>query len=232
MATVDHTKPKTEPKYSKSTPNLAGQRFHRLFVISFAGRTKNHKMAWNCICECGTRTVTTANELTHKNGPRSCGCLRRERSKERTTVHGFSGMPEYKTWKDMIDRCYSENCIAYKYYGGRGISVCERWRQSFSDFLEDMGNRPCGHTIDRIDNDGNYEPANCRWATRREQASNRRKAVPRAEIVIEFNGMQKTVSEWSEYTGVKVGTISCRRSRGYPIEQVLHSGKLPRKVRG
>jgi hypothetical protein len=226
MATIDYSKPLDLPNFDHRILDLTGKKFERLLVVSFAGRTKHNKIAWNCICDCGTKTINTSNKLIGNDGPKSCGCFRRERSKQQTTIHGNSYVPGYKCWKDMIDRCHNKNCSAYEYYGYRGIAVCDRWRCSFENFLQDMGMRPDNHSIERINNDGNYEPENCRWATMKEQASNRRKAKPRAKIVIEFNGMQKTIPEWSEYLNVPVGTIWCRRSRGYSVEQVLSCGKI------
>lgn len=131
-------------------------------------------------------------------------------------VHGAQ-TPTYFSWQHMNDRCYNSNHAFYKDYGGRGISVCERWRKSFTNFLDDMGERPSKlHTIDRIDGNGNYEPDNCRWATRKEQARNRK-----TNRLIAFNGVTRTLAEWSELTGINREKISWRIDHGWPIEKAM-----------
>lgn len=151
--------------------DLTGQRFGRLVVVEEAGRDKQSKVMWQCKCDCdGTATVVSSN--LKSGNTKSCGCL----IEEAHTKHGMCGTPEYSSWEHMIQRCTNPSNNKYNDYGGRGITICERWKD-FANFFEDMGARPADHEIDRINNDGNYEPGNCRWTTRTKQCRNMR--IPR-----------------------------------------------------
>lgn len=181
--------------------DLTGIRFGNLTVVGFAGQYKNGVSKWNCACDCGQSAVAGMGAL--KRGDTvSCGCHRRSLLR----THGLSGVPEYQIWAAMIQRCGNPSNSAYHNYGGRGVVVCSEWRESFARFLADMGERPgTEYSIDRIDNDGNYEPENCRWATNVEQSSNRRN-----NRRVTVNGETKTVSEWSREHDICVETIESR----------------------
>ena len=161
--------------------DLTTQRFGRLIVIAKNGR-KKRAITWECQCDCG-RIVTVRGNHLRSGVSKSCGCLNTDLTRVRATTtllashtkHGLSRTTEYRSWHAMLWRCYDQRAPSYRYYGGRGISVCAEWRRSFEQFLRDMGSKPSvKHSIDRIDPSGNYDPANCRWATAKEQASNQR----------------------------------------------------------
>ena len=155
--------------------DIAGQKYNRLTVLKQAGRDKRGYVIWLCKCDCGNETNASANSL-RQNNTQSCGCWKREElsTQPHAQRHGRTFTPEYRAWNGLRERCRNPNNKDFANYGGRGIRVCERW-QVFEAFLTDMGERPPGMVaIDRINNDGDYEPGNCRWATASQQNKNRR----------------------------------------------------------
>lgn len=153
--------------------DLSGQIFDRLTVISRTGSDKRGHSIFKCKCICGAEIETLGNSLL-TGRTCSCGCKNRDKLRELSTKHGKAYTSTYQTWINIKDRCLNEKNKAFKYYGGRGISVCESWLQSFENFLKDMGDKPEGLTIERLDVNGNYEPSNCKWATWDEQRKNKR----------------------------------------------------------
>jgi hypothetical protein len=161
---------------SAPTEDLSGRVFGYLTVLSYEGRLgTDRRPAWKCVCKCGNEKVTTAKRLK-SGGTTSCGCKQLEAIRRTATKHGGHGTREYGTWMAMRRRCLDRGNVAWKHYGGRGITICERWDR-FENFLDDMGLCPPGLTIDRKDVNGNYEPGNCHWATDEEQRLNKRIAT-------------------------------------------------------
>lgn len=165
-------------------PVLAGERFGRLSAISNIGVNGNLQRLWLCQCDCGENTTVAGAGLRSGN-TQSCGCIRRERAirlgcERKTHGEATTRTPEYYSWSAMKERCLNPRKDNYPRYGGRGILVCDRWREDFEAFLADMGRRPSQrHTLDRIDTNGNYEPDNCQWSTPKQQANNRRRPAGR-----------------------------------------------------
>jgi hypothetical protein len=158
-------------KRNRTIKDLVGKKFNKLTVQK---RINPNKLGveWLCLCDCGGEKTITTSQLKRI---KSCGCLQKEVGK-RVQTHGLSKTKEFKIWLAMKDRCFREKNPRYKSYGGRGITVCERWLK-FENFIKDMGSKPKNKSLDRKNNNGNYEPSNCRWATSKQQANNRRNNV-------------------------------------------------------
>ena len=166
------------------TIDLIGRRFGRLEVLERITPVGDGRIKWLCRCDCGNVVGVCGSNL-QTSTTASCGCLRIEITKNRSTTHGDKGSKEYASWSNMLTRCYNPNSTQYKWYGGRGIKVCDRWRNSYENFLEDMGRCPEGLTLDRIGVNGNYSSENCRWASWEVQANNKQvhvKAAIRNEL--------------------------------------------------
>lgn len=192
-----------------------GQRFGRLTVVAYAGRERK-RTRWQCLCDCGNTTIVESGNMV-EGQTQSCGCLFIERLKQRSTIHGKKGLPEHAIWVTMRHRCYLPNSSNYHTYGARGIWVCDKWRNSFQTFYDDMGPRPSPkHSLERIDNAGGYEPGNVRWATPTEQANNRR-----SNRLIEWRGDTKTMAEWARTIGLPSYVIQLRFRRGWSIDRTL-----------
>lgn len=195
--------------------DISGQRFGYLRAVSLhPERTAKGQAVWVCLCDCGN-TKNCPGILLRNGFTRSCGCYRR--SAVWHITHGRSGTPEYIIWGSIINRCTCKQSYNFKSYGGRGISVCDRWRK-FENFFADMGTRPSPHlTVERVDNEKPYSPANCIWATRKDQARNRR-----GNRRLTFNGKTLTVAEWSEITGIHTRTIRARLDvQNWSVEDAL-----------
>lgn len=180
---------------------MIGEKFNRLTVISVAEPGKKNRTRYNCLCECGKTTVQFGTIL-RTNRIKSCGCIIFETRDGKSTEYRH----EFDAWKAMIRRCYVETEKAYKNYGGRGITVCDRWLNSFENFLLDMGERPSSeYSLDRDDNEGNYTPSNCKWATRTEQNNNKR-----TNVILTHNGKSMTISQWAEELGCSHAKLNNR----------------------
>lgn len=202
------------PKHSHNFKDLTGQVFNRFTVISRGQDYAPGIVRWNCRCECGTEKLIHGAALRSGN-TKSCGCFKsfgihgHARRNGRTKV--------YKAWNSMVSRCQNKNHASWKYYGGRGITVCERWLHSFENFFTDMGEPPTQkHSIDRIDNDGNYCINNCRWTIPKFQSRNTRR-----NRLIKFRGKTKCLVEWSEETGLTFSQLWGRLNLGWSIDKVF-----------
>ena len=184
--------------------DLTGKRFGRLSVLAYVGMVRTAP-SWLCRCDCGTEKTVPGGNLRY-GFVTSCGCAHADELRARNTTHGQRQTPEYKTWCNIRSRCSNPKAVGYEYYGQRGIKVCERW-DDFENFRKDMGLRPSAqHSIDRINVNGNYEPGNCRWATRQQQMANRT-----CNRFVTVDGERMIQSEAARRAGISVNTFKYRQ---------------------
>lgn len=192
----------------KKVKDITGRRFGRLVVTAFCDTVRGHGYArarWHCLCDCGATTISYSTHLLAGQAM-SCGCIQ--------ATHRMSNSPEYKIWTGILKRCRNCSSIAFPLYGARGIEV--RYA-NFDEFFADVGRRPGpDYSVDRINNDGHYEPGNCRWATRVEQTNNTRR-----NRVIEIGGITKTVAQWCRETGVPSAVARRRIQLGWSVEDAV-----------
>lgn len=213
--------------------DITGMKFNMLHVIRENGRGAGGKVMWLCKCDCGEEKTIKGDDI--RNGKsHSCGCYQRLRSSEKA-AHGHSrrigrASPTYNSWAAIIKRCENPNTAGYENYGGRGISVCDRWRE-FLNFLEDMGKRPKGKTIDRIDNNGNYEPENCKWSTPTEQSANQRK---RKNKTSSYRGvsLESSTKKWKsqlrhDNKKITVGRFATEEEAYLKLQEYYKRNNLP-----
>jgi hypothetical protein len=181
--------------------DLYGQMFGRLVVLNEAESQKRWETVWQCLCACGNVKKVRAKHL-RSGQVTSCGC------RQGGFTHGMTKTRIYRVWCQMRRRCSTPNDRGWHLYGGRGITVCERW-QSFNRFYADMGDPPPSTSLDRIDNDGPYSPENCRWATNAEQARNKR-----SNVFLTYGGITQTITDWARAKGIKESTLHGRYQRG------------------
>jgi hypothetical protein len=198
--------------------DLSGEKFGRWVVVGQSHKNASGEVFWLCRCECGGEKSVKAGSLRSGRST-SCGCAHLDA----VTSHGMTKTPTFKSWESMKQRCLNQKAPDYHSYGGRGIKVHEAWRDSFPQFLADMGERPEGTTLDRIDVDGDYEPSNCRWATLKTQQRNRR-----VTSAITHNGATRSLAEWAELTGVPSKILGWRIKVGWDTASALTTPALGR----
>ena len=204
--------------------DLTGMVFGRLTVIKRVENSKRGESRWLCRCSCGNYKEVQGNNLKSKQ-VQSCGCIRKEVSSLKNKLHGMTKSRIYRIYQHMKDRCYRVTDKRYQRYGGRGIKICDEWLNSFVEFYNwsiQNGYKE-NLTIDRIDNNGNYEPKNCRWITHKEQNRNYSR-----NVLLTYRGETKCIIEWSEELGIKYQTLKYRIKRGFCVEDIMSQNKLNR----
>lgn len=220
---MSHVTTRPSTRRGSTAIDITGLRSGRLVAISSTKSDPKRGRIWSCLCDCGTLTEVFGSGLRGAK-TLSCGCLRKERLLAAIRRHGATGTSLYMTWSNMVQRCTNPRNPKYPYYGARGITVCAQWRNSFSRFQSDVGERPSSmHSIDRMDNARGYEPSNCRWATRTEQQRNMR-----SNRILTLNGVSQCVTTWAQQLNLPVHTIRRRLAAKWPTERVLAYEELNR----
>lgn len=196
--------------------DITGMRFGKLLIVKACGKNKQGGYMWECLCDCGV-TITASGSSIRYGNTRSCGCTHRGLIGKLMQTHGMSSTRLYKVFHAMHARCSNPKNKVYHFYGARGIRVCERWRkpEGFADFVADMGIPEDGMTIDRINNDGNYEPSNCKWASRGEQSNNRR-----STHLVTWRNQTRNLTQWSSLLGKRSSWLSKRLKR-LPLDEAM-----------
>jgi hypothetical protein len=207
----------------KTPMKITGLKFGNLTVLKYTHINNDGKACFDCLCDCGVIKNISGKNLKSGN-TKSCGCIKTERIRSLNLKHGgCSGgkTPEYFIWRSIIERCTNPNNKDYKYYGGRGINICPEWRYDFKRFILEMGRRPSGLTIDRIDNNKWYSKENCRWVSQKTQNNNSRN-----NTILTFNNKSHTISEWGGILNINPGTISMRLFRKWSVMDSLTKSVL------
>lgn len=217
--------------------DLKGQKFASLLVVEYLGTNSDNKALWRCLCDCG-KEATVTGKVLRSGRIKSCGCARQrvrkgnlvivgepltlsDRKLSDCSTHGMGKTRTYNSWQRIRQFCYNPNCKKYPKYGGRGIKVCDRWLESFQNFLEDMGERPEGMTLDRKDNDKDYTPENCRWATPKQQSNNRNYCKK-----FEYKGELLTIAELADRFNWSYSTLYQRIcTMKWDVEKALTTPK-------
>lgn len=222
VAPENYSEKQTSVKRPHNFKDISGSRFGRLTVVCYLRRNKHSNSIWNCKCDCGS--IIEVNTASLKSGnTSSCGCYQIESVRKNMTTHGKCNLKEYSVWAGMIQRCANPKRNSFKDYGGRGISVCERWKE-FESFFCDMGVCPDGFTLDRKNNNGNYDPGNVRWAEQKEQSRNTRR-----NIFICIDGKTKTAGDWGVDRGFPVGLVTNRINHGWSRVDAVNTPYTPRR---
>lgn len=205
-----------------------GERYNMLTIIDVV-RPDGYKQAvFKCQCDCGNAVYAFPYQV-YTGKTKSCGCYKQALLVATRRTHGGSKSPLYLEWRSMVSRCHNPESYNFKDYGGRGITVCDAWRnspQAFYDWVDSTGGRPNRATLDRINNNGPYSPENCVWATMHQQSRNKR-----SNIFVTYQGRTKCLADWAEELGLSHETLRYRYHRGMTPEQILHKGPLPNSGR-
>lgn len=200
------------PIPNKRIDDLTNRRFGNWFVLGYVGYYTS-RTAWLCRCDCGVERIVAGCGLTTGKST-NCGCVRYVNHFKK---HGMTDSAEHRIWRGILTRCYNKNHHSYQDYGGRGITVCQRWRDSFQAFYDDMGPRPSPkHSINRINNNAGYEPDNCEWITNKEQSNNRR-----SNVLITLDGITLNINQWADRLRIRPSTLYSRVRLGWSEKDIL-----------